>query len=271
MELSAPMVMGILNVTPDSFHDGGKYLSPNEACRQAGKMLEEGADFLDLGAASTRPGADQVPQAVERARLEPVLKAVVKAFPEALVSIDTYYSETAIMAVGEGAHIVNDISAGSLDPDMFATIARLKVPYVLMHMQGTPRTMQDSPSYQDPVKEISGFFSEKIDQLAGLGVADIIIDPGFGFGKNLEHNYRLLHDLDFLAIFERPVMVGLSRKSLVTRVLDIPAREALNGTSVVHTLALLKGADILRVHDVKAAKEAIAISQIYLAARNRPE
>ena len=271
VELASPHVMGILNLTPDSFYDGGKYLMSDQACHQAGKMLEEGASFLDLGAASSRPGADLLPQADERARLEPVLKAIAKTFPDALLSVDTYYSETAIMAVGEGAHMVNDISAGSIDPAMFQTIARLKVPYVLMHMQGSPATMQKDPVYKDLVKEVSGFFSQKIAQLNELGVADIIIDPGFGFGKTLEHNYRLLKDLDFLAMFERPVLVGLSRKSLVNQVLDIPAGEALNGTTVLHTLALLKGADILRVHDVKAAVEAIAITNAFKTVKPSPE
>jgi dihydropteroate synthase len=267
VELSTPQAMGILNATPDSFYDGGKTLSPAQACLQAGKMLEEGAGFLDLGAASSRPGADLLPQTEERERLEPVLKAIVKAFPEAILSVDTYYAETARFAVGEGAHIVNDISAGSIDPDMFPTIASLKVPYVLMHMQGTPLSMQQRPVYKDVVMDISRFFNEKISRLNELGVADILIDPGFGFGKTLEHSYQLLYDMDFLAMFERPVLVGLSRKSLINKVLDIPAREALNGTTVVHTLALLKGADILRVHDVKAAMEAIAITNRFMTAK----
>lgn len=269
--LTSPQVMGILNLAPDSFYDGGKYLTPDQACLQAGKMLEEGAAFLDLGAASSRPGADLLPQAEEKERLEPVLKAISKTFPDALLSVDTYYSETAVMAVGEGAHIVNDISAGSIDPAMLQTIARLKVPYVLMHMQGTPATMQKRPVYKDLVKEVSGFFSKKIALLTELGVTDIIIDPGFGFGKTLEHNYRILQDMDFLAMFERPVLVGLSRKSLVNQVLNIPAAEALNGTTVLHTLALMKGADILRVHDVKAAMEAIAVTNAFKSVKPSPE
>jgi dihydropteroate synthase len=266
VDLGKPQVMGILNLSPDSFFDGGRYPSVDQALKQAGRMLEEGARFLDIGAASSRPGADLLPPTTERERLEPALKAIVREFPEALVSVDTYYSETARLAVGEGACMINDISAGSIDPGMFETIAGLKVPYVLMHMQGTPQTMQQEPVYKDVVREVAAFLAVKIAGLTALGVRDIIIDPGFGFGKTVEHNYQLLRDMDFLTMFERPVLAGVSRKSMICRVLDIPAGEALNGTSVVHTLALLKGADILRVHDVKPAMEAIAITNHFMYA-----
>ncbi|MFO7997620.1 MAG: dihydropteroate synthase [Bacteroidales bacterium] len=269
VQLSTPRIMGILNLTPDSFYDGGKYLSADQALKQGEKLLADGADILDLGAASTRPGAPLLPQTEERERLEPILKAIVKAFPEAIISLDTYYAQTAEMAVNEGAHMINDVSAGRIDPGMFETIARLRVPYILMHMQGTPQTMQQQPAYTNLLKDIAAFFYTKIAMLEEMGVHDIIIDPGFGFGKTLEHNYRLLHGLDFLAMFERPILAGLSRKSIVNKVLGIPAREALNGTSIVNALALLKGADILRVHDVKEAVEAVKIIEAYKTANQQ--
>lgn len=266
VELAKPRIMGILNLTPDSFYDGGKYRTTGQALEQARIMLEQGAHFLDLGATSSRPGAELLPRDEEGRRLEPVLKAIVREFPGALVSVDTYYAETARMAVNEGACMINDISAGSIDPMMFETIGQLQVPYVLMHMKGHPKTMQQQPVYLDLIKEITAFFAEKIDMLTGFGVRDILIDPGFGFGKTLEQNYQLLYAMDFFAIHERPLVVGVSRKSMVSKVLGVPAGEALNGTTVVHTMALLKGADILRVHDVREAMEAIRLTGMYQAA-----
>ena len=262
INLSSPLVMGIINITPDSFYDGGKYRSTWDVVKQAEKLLDEGADILDLGAASTRPGASLIPAREEMERLLPVIHAIQKRFPEAILSIDTYHSETALRAVEAGAHMVNDISAGQIDPAMFDTIARLQVPYVMMHMKGLPENMQKNPEYKDLIKEISMYFSERIRLLNQMGVNDIILDPGFGFGKTLEHNYLLLDRLDFFRIFDLPVLVGVSRKGMVTRVLGNTAPEALNGTTAVNTLALLKGAHILRVHDVREATEAIKITEM---------
>lgn len=263
INLSTPVVMGVINITPDSFYDGGRYRNPLDAIKQAERMLHEGATILDMGAASSRPGAALIEPGLEQERLLPALKAVKKQFPEAIISIDTYHSSTARIAIETGAHIINDISAGRVDPDMFATVAQLQVPYIIMHMQGLPSNMQDNPRYTNLLKEVAMFFAEKTTRLKQLGVHDIIIDPGFGFGKSLEHNYKLLANLDFFAITGLPVLTGLSRKSMINKVLGISPAEALNGTSVLNTLALERGADILRVHDVKAAVEAIKIINFF--------
>jgi dihydropteroate synthase len=255
--------MGIINLTPDSFYEGSRYSSPLKAVEKAAGMLKEGAGMLDLGAASTRPGAGPIKPEEEKKRLLPALQAILREFPDALVSVDTYHAETARASVGEGAGIINDISAGSMDPAMARTVAGLGVPYVLMHMQGTPATMQDNPRYTHLIREITGFFDHHIARLLDLGVHDIILDPGFGFGKTVEHNYELLAGMDFFHLFERPLMVGLSRKSMVTRVLGVPPGDALNGTTVLHAVALMKGAAILRVHDVREAVEAVKIVQAF--------
>ncbi len=263
INLSSPLVMGVMNITPDSFYDGGRYKNPLNAVTHAGELLSAGASIIDMGAASSRPGTSIIAPEAEQKRLMPALKAVVKQYPEAIISIDTYHSSTAKMAIEAGAHMINDISAGNLDPAMFKTIANLQVPYIMMHMQGTPDNMQHNPVYKHLVKEIANFFSEKLEHLKQLGVHDILIDPGFGFGKTLEQNYQLLGSLDYFSIFDLPLVVGVSRKSMVNKVLGVKPSEALNGTTVLHTLALGKGAGILRVHDVKEAAEAIKIVRYY--------
>jgi dihydropteroate synthase len=262
MHLSAPVVMGILNLTPDSFFDGGRLEKSWDLIKHVEKHLSEGATILDMGAASTRPGADLVDPALEMKRLMPALELVLKNFPEAIISIDTYNSATARQAIAAGAHMINDISAGAFDPAMFETIADLQVPYIIMHTKGTPKTMQDNPVYVDPVKEVLFYFSQKVNTLHELGVHDVIIDPGFGFGKNVEDNYRLLQKLEYFKMLELPILAGISRKSMVNRVIGTTPQNALNGTTVLNTIALLHGASILRVHDVKEAVEAIKIVQI---------
>ncbi len=259
INLSSPLVMAVMNITPDSFYDGGSYSTPLDAINKAEKFLNEGADIIDMGAASSRPGAAIVDPATEQERLMPALRAVIKQFPKAVISIDTYHSGTAEMAIEAGAHIINDISAGSIDDQMFETVARLKVPYIMMHMQGRPDNMQQNPQYKSLTREVIRFFSERVQKLKNLGVHDIIIDPGFGFGKTLEHNYQLLSDLEYFRIFELPLLVGFSRKSMICKVLGVPPAAALNGTTVLNTIALTRGADILRVHDVREAREAIKI------------
>jgi len=263
MNLSTPLVMGIINITSDSFYDGNKFKTTWDVVKHAQKLLEQGAHILDIGAASTRPGARLVTPAEETEKLRPVIHAIIRRFPETILSVDTYNSQTANMAIGEGASIINDVSAGQFDPAMFHTVASLKAPYVLMHMQGTPENMQQNPTYQDIAKEIATFFAKKIQELNRLGVHDVILDPGFGFGKTLEDNYRLLSQLDFFRIFDLPIMAGLSRKSMVYKILGTGPQEALNGTTSANTIALLKGASILRVHDVLEAVEAIKIAEMY--------
>lgn len=263
INLSTPKVMGILNITPDSFYDGGRHQQIKQILYHTGQMLEDGADMIDIGAASSRPGTGLIAAKDEQDRLLPALKALVKEYPEAIWSIDTYNADTVQKATDEGAHIINDVSAGSIDDGMFPTVARLKVPYIMMHMKGTPATMQKNPVYTDLMQEMVRYFSEKLARLKQLDVNDIIIDPGFGFGKTLEHNFHLLKNLSFLKLFELPVLVGLSRKSLINKTLHISAENALNGTTVLNTLALQHGASVLRVHDVKEAKEAIKLFMAY--------
>ncbi len=257
VDLSTPAVMGILNLTPDSFHDGGKYIQNEVYLHHAESMLKAGALFIDIGAQSTRPGSARLTAEQEWERLETALLKLMKEFPAANFSIDTYHAAVAKRSVHAGAVLINDISGGSMDPAMFQTIAELHVPYIMMHIQGTPETMQLAPAYEDVVTEVIDYFNEKIGQLNSLGHTDILIDPGFGFGKTIAHNYELLRKMDLLKITGRPVVAGLSRKSMITKVLGISNMEALNGTSVLNTIALLKGADILRVHDVKEAVQAI--------------
>ena len=259
VDLSSPKILGILNLTPDSFYDGGKHQDINAALRQCEKMISEGADFIDLGAYSSRPGAEEVSTAEEIDRLLPVLIALRKAFPSTLFSIDTFRASVAKAALDEGAHMINDISAGNLDPSMMSTVGQYPVPYIAMHMQGKPKDMQNNPSYEDVFQEIMRFFSEKINACYAAGIKDVILDPGFGFGKSVEHNYHLLYRFEHFQAFELPILAGVSRKSMIYRVLDITADQALNGTTVLHTVALQKKAQLLRVHDVKAAKECIRL------------
>lgn len=249
--------MGILNVTPDSFHDGGSFNTVDKALKHAEKMLAEGADIIDIGGNSTRPGALSVSEKEEIKRTTPVIEAIIAERPKALLSIDTWRGNVARKAVEAGASIVNDVSAGELDDEMFPTVAELNVPYVLMHMQGQPEHMQEAPKYDDVVGEVAHFFSRKLVQLEALGVNDVILDPGFGFGKTIDHNYSLLKDLEGLKIFNKPIMVGFSRKSMITKVIAKGPKEALNGTTVLNTLAVLNKASILRVHDVTEAKQVI--------------
>ncbi len=259
LSLGRPLVMGILNLTFDSFYDGGKHKSTDDVFTHVSQMLEEGADIIDIGAVSTKPGAKEITTVEEKNKLIPILKVIKKEYPNAIISIDTYRSEVAKAAVDCGAHIINDISAGSFDKEMFKTISELQVPYIIMHIQGTPMNMQKNPVYNNVVKEVVYYLSKKVEELKRLGVNDIIIDPGFGFGKTVEHNYELLNNLEYFKIFELPLLVGFSRKSMINKVLNTTPSDALNGTTVLNTIALMKGANILRVHDVKEAVETIKI------------
>lgn len=260
IDLNKPLVMGILNVTPDSFYDGGCYSNITEAVNHAGEMLEQGAKIIDIGASSTRPGSSEVHPDQELKRLVPVVRQIKRTYPKAIISIDTYHSEVASQIVSEfGDCIINDISGGQVDPKMFETVARLKVPYILMHMKGNPKTMQQNPTYENVTKEVIKNLSEGVYHLHELGVNDVIIDPGFGFGKTMDHNYELLNHLDAFRFFELPLLVGFSRKSMIYKLLGNGPGESLNGTTVLNTLALQSGANILRVHDVKAAVEAVEI------------
>lgn len=259
LDLSSPKVMGILNVSPDSFYDGGQYSSDKEIILRAHKILEEGASIIDIGACSTRPGAAAVSAGEEAGRLLPVLKLLKKEFPGSILSVDTYRAEIAEQAVEAGAAIVNDISGGAFDPVMFKTIGRMQVPYICMHIQGTPKNMQEKPHYSNVVEDLMAFFLNKIPEMKSTGMKDIILDPGFGFGKSVEHNYQLLNSLSDFRIFECPVLAGVSRKSMINKVLNTTPDKALNGTTVLNTIALLNGASILRVHDVKQAVEAVKL------------
>jgi dihydropteroate synthase len=259
LDLSKPQIMGIINLSPDSFFDGGKYTNQNEVLKLVEKMLEEGADLLDLGGQSTRPGSQRINAEIELQRLLPYIESILKHFPESILSIDTYHSEVAKHAIYQGASIINDISGGTMDERMFETIAELRVPYIMMHIQGRPETMQQNPTYENITLEVLDYFTLKTNQLKKLGISDIIIDPGFGFGKNVEHNYQLLAEMHHLSILGFPILAGISRKSMICKVLEIKAMDALNGTTALHMLALQKGAKILRVHDVKEAKECVKI------------
>jgi dihydropteroate synthase len=251
--------MGILNVTPDSFYDGGKFTQDSEIAARVTRMVEEGAAIIDIGGVSTRPGAQEVPEEEEWQRISPVMKLIRRLFPEIFISIDTSNSRIAERAVAEGGDLINDISGGEADTLMFETVARLKVPYVLMHIQGRPATMQINPVYENVTREVLHSLLERAGRLKSLGLKDIILDPGFGFGKNIEHNYQLLKDLELFTGSGYPVLAGFSRKSMINRVLGTTPETALNGTSVLNTIALMKGASILRVHDVKEAAEAVKL------------
>ncbi len=260
IDFSVPAVVGIVNVTPDSFYDGGKMEDEKVLLSAVEKMVEDGVNIIDIGAVSTRPGAQLISTKIELGRLLPAIEVIRKKFPEVPLSIDTFRSWVAVRVIDEyGPVIVNDISGGSLDSKMFETIGKLEVPYILSHIQGTPRDMQENPEYTDIIRDISNYFSEKVKRLTKFGVKDVIIDPGFGFGKNLDHNYDLLNKLDSFKVFQLPVMVGLSRKSMIWKALETKPEFALNGTTVANTLALMGGADLLRVHDVKEAVEAVKI------------
>lgn len=262
MDLSQPKVMGILNVTPDSFYAESRLQTEKEIILRLQEMENEGASIMDIGAYSSRPNAQHISIEEEMERLRNCLTLVNKECPNAIVSIDTFRADIAKMCVEEyGAAMINDISAGNMDKQMFATIAQLGVPYIIMHMQGTPQDMQSAPHYDNLLKEVFYYFSEKISKLRDLGVKDIILDPGFGFGKTLEHNYELMNHLEEFALFELPLLVGVSRKSMIYKHLGITPEEALNGTTTLNTIALLKGASILRVHDVRQAMESIKIVQ----------
>ena len=262
LDLSQPRVMGILNVTPDSFYAGSRTQTEAEIVRRVKQIVSEGAAIIDIGAYSSRPNADNVSAREEMERLRMGLKILFEIQPDAVVSVDTFRADVARMCVEEyGVAIINDIAAGEMDANMFHTVAALNVPYIMMHMQGTPQSMQQHPHYDNLLKEVFLYFARKVQQLRDLGVKDIILDPGFGFGKTMEHNYELLSHLEEFRIFESPLLVGVSRKSMIYRLLDITPQEALNGTTVLDTICLLKGADILRVHDVKEAVETVRIVQ----------
>lgn len=270
LELDTPVVMGILNATPDSFYDGGLYQSEEAVVQRAGEMLRQGATILDIGGASTRPGAKEVPEQEEMKRVVPLITAILKQYPQALLSVDTWRTRVAKAAVDAGASLVNDISAGRLDSDMYKTVAGLDVPYVLMHMQGTPGTMQKHPEYDDVVTEVLDFFIQETTKLHALGIKDIVLDPGFGFGKTVAHNYLLLNNMHvFSQVLGMPVLAGISRKSMICRVLNVAPSDALNGTTALHMLALQQGAKILRVHDVREAIETIRLWQMSEKVKSR--
>lgn len=259
VSLEKPLVMGILNVTPDSFFDGGKHAGLDGQLRQTEKMLNEGATFIDVGGMSSRPGAEIISPEEEMRRVTPVIEAVAERFPGALISIDTIRAAVARAAVEAGASMVNDISAGAFDEALYPAVAKMGVPYVLMHMQGSPATMQHRPDYEDVVQEVLDFFIREVGKLRSLGVKDILLDPGFGFGKTVEHNYQLLKKMHVFQMLDCPVLAGISRKSMICKVLKINPVDALNGTAALHMVALQQGAKILRAHDVKEAGEVIKL------------
>ena len=259
VDLSTPKVMGILNVTPNSFYDGGKHKNINTIIHQVDKMLSDGATFIDIGAYSSKPTADFVSEVDEINRLNFVLKEIVNTFPNIILSVDTFRANVAKIAIENGVAIVNDISAGLLDENMLPTVADLKVPYIMMHMRGNPQTMQTLTDYNDIVKEMTFYFSERVAKARSFGISDIIIDPGFGFAKTLEQNYEVLNKLELFSLLDLPLLAGISRKSMIYKVLEKTAKDALNGTTVLNTIAVQKGAKILRVHDVKEAVECIKL------------
>lgn len=259
IDLTSPKIMGILNVTPNSFFDGGKYSDENSILQQVEKMLVDGATFIDIGAYSSKPNAEFVSENEEISRLIPVIELILKNFPETLISVDTFRANVTREAIENGACIVNDISAGSMDENMMQTVAKLQVPYIMMHMKGNPQTMQSLAQYENIVKEMLFYFSEKVAQARSLGINDLIIDPGFGFAKILEQNFEVMNKLELFQMLELPLLVGVSRKSMIYKTLETTAEFALNGTTVLNTIALQKGAKILRVHDVKEAMECVKL------------
>ena len=263
IDLCRPKVMGILNLTPNSFFDGGKYSDESTILKQVGKMLNEGATFIDVGAYSSKPNADYVSEQEEMRRLIPVVKLLVSEFPEIILSIDTFRSQVAEKAIEAGAAMINDISAGNLDEGMMETIAKLQVPYIMMHMRGTPKTMQSLTQYDDIMKAMMLYFAQKISQARSLGINDLILDPGYGFSKTTEQNFEVSQKSEIFQHLNVPILVGLSRKSMIYKTLETTAQEALNGTTVLNTLALTKGIHILRVHDVKEAMESITLFESF--------
>ncbi|MFL0085203.1 dihydropteroate synthase [Tenacibaculum maritimum] len=259
IDFSTPRIMGILNITPDSFFDGGKYKNESAILHQTEKMLNDGATFIDIGAYSSRPGAQHITEEEELQRITPVVALLIRKFPEILISIDTFRSKVAYETIHLGASLINDISGGKMDSKMFATIAQLQVPYILMHMQGTPQNMQMNPHYKNITTELISFFATQIFKLRQLQVNDLIIDVGFGFGKTIEHNFDLLKNLALFENLEVPILTGISRKSMLYKTLNTSAKEALNATTCANTIALLNGSSILRVHDVKEAMEVVKI------------
>ena len=259
IDLSIPKVMGILNVTPNSFFDGGKYKNEEEIISQVDKMLSEGASFIDIGAYSSKPSAEFVTEQEEIERIVPVIELILKHFPKALLSIDTFRAEVAKASIESGAAIINDIAAGELDDKMFDVIAQYNVPYIMMHMRGNPQTMQSLTQYEDIMKEMMFYFSEKVNRARSLGINDLILDPGFGFAKTTDQNYEVMQKMELFNLLELPVLTGISRKSMIYKTLNNTAQEALNGTTVLNTIALTKGAKILRVHDVKEAVECVTL------------
>ena len=259
IDLSTPKIMGILNITPNSFYDGGKFNLSENIRSQVDKMINEGATFIDIGAYSSKPNADFVSELEEHNRILPVVQNILKHFPDALISIDTFRSSVAEVCIQNGAAIINDISAGNLDHKMIEIIAKYNVPYIMMHMRGTPQTMQSQTNYQNIIKEMTYYFSEKTNKARSLGINDLIIDPGFGFAKTLEQNYQIMQNLEHFQTLNLPVLCGVSRKSMIYKPLNASANEALNGTTVLNTIALSKGANILRVHDVKEAAECVKL------------
>lgn len=261
--INKPVVMGIINITPDSFYSGSRMQSEELVLNKADEMLQQGATILDIGAQSTRPGSERLTAEEETERLLKMIAAVQNNFPESFISVDTYHAAVAAKAVDAGACIVNDISGGTMDKEMLATVGKLHVPYVCMHIQGTPETMQQNPVYENVTREVLDFFIHQTEECRLNNINDIIIDPGFGFGKNRTHNFQLLKDLSIFKMLDKPILAGLSRKASVYKTLNITAEEALNGTTVLNTIALLNGANILRVHDVKEAMEAIRLVELY--------
>lgn len=260
--------MGIINVTPDSFYTGSRNPTTGEALGKAEQMISEGALILDVGGQSTRPGSNKLNASEEAERVLPVVEAINQQFPQTIISVDTFYASVAEQAIQAGASMINDISGGILDKAMLATVAKLKVPYICMHIKGTPETMQQNTVYENVTRELLDYFIQRMDVCKKAGINDIIIDPGFGFGKTSTHNFELLRNLSLFKMFEKPVLAGLSRKSTIYKTLGITAEEALNGTTVMNTLALIKGANILRVHDVKEAVETVKLVNHFAAGRN---
>lgn len=268
LSASGPLVMGVINATPDSFYAGSRFSASDAVVDQADKMIREGADIIDIGGQSTRPGSTLVGAEEESTRIVPAIEAVHKAFPEMFISVDTWYGSVAKAAVAAGASIINDVSGGSLDKDLWSTVASLRVPYVLMHMKGTPQTMQQHAHYENVTRDVLDFFVQTIPRLHEAGIYDIIADPGFGFGKTIAHNFELLRNLSVFNILNKPLLLGLSRKSTVYKTLQTTAEHALNGTTVLNTIGLMNGASILRVHDVKEAREAVVLVEALKGVRN---
>jgi len=269
LDLSTPAVMGILNFTPDSFYDGGRLNNDQSIINTIESMISAGVDIIDIGGQSTKPGSTRISSADEWKRVSGPLQLIRKQFPGIIISIDTFYSEVAKNAIEEGVSIINDISAGEFDSNMHSLVASKKIPYVLMHMKGEPKTMQENPQYDNVTEEVLQFFIHKVHRLKEMGIVDVILDPGFGFGKNVNHNYELLRNLSLLKMIGHPILAGISRKSMITKVLQVKPQDALTGTVALNTIALLNGASILRVHDIKEANDVRKIVEQYLLVENR--